>query len=88
MSNLDLKLITIEEVVFSGAAARVTIPTAAGQITVLPRHIPLVSQLRSGTITIHEEGGSQKKFLVAGGILEVRKNSQVIILADSLQAQG
>lgn len=74
-------LATTEKVVYEKTISRVTIPTSAGEITVMPNHIPLVSTLRTGQITVTDSEGIVSTFAVAHGILEVRKENKIIILA-------
>lgn len=50
----------------------------------LPRHIPLISVLKPGEIRV-KKGGQIDYFAVGGGFLEVKKDSQVIILATTAE---
>jgi len=79
---MEFHLITIEGVVFAGTATQVIIPTTAGQITVLPRHIPLISELAKGEVIVTLEN-EKKTFEITGGVLEVRKSNNIVLLADS-----
>ena len=58
----------------------VTVPTAAGEIGILPNHVPLISTLESGILS-YTKGGSTDKLVVAGGLVEVGSD-KVSILAD------
>ena len=75
------KVVTQERVVYESLIDRVTVTTQSGEITVLPRHTSLVSLLKSGELRLKKEG-SEVMLAVAGGVLEVRPNSEVVILAD------
>jgi F-type H+-transporting ATPase subunit epsilon len=79
---IDLKIITIQGVVFSGKVGQVTIPTGAGEITVLPNHIPLISELKDGTLRTKGGEGGEKSFVIGKGVLEVRRGSNVVVLTD------
>lgn len=85
MKILNLNLITIDGVAFSGEVSQVTVPTTSGEITVLPSHTPLISELAKGVVVAKSEKGSEK-FEVTGGVLEVRKHSNVVLLADSVKS--
>jgi len=64
----------------------ITTLTHSGEITVLDRHIPLVTVLKPGILRIifKENGNTQEKeFAVGGGILETVE-SEVKILIDML----
>lgn len=70
---------------FDGAAFSATIPTAAGEITILPHHEPLVSILRSGTIIVRlpaqaGESLGAKEIPVDGGVLEISNSRAVVLL--------
>jgi F-type H+-transporting ATPase subunit epsilon len=78
---IDLKIITIEGVFYSGQVSEIILPTETGQIAVLPHHIPLISALKEGIVTlkiIHEE----KEINISSGVLEVRAESIAYILVD------
>jgi F-type H+-transporting ATPase subunit epsilon len=81
--QLNLKIITPEGVVKEVPADSVTLPTAAGEITILPNHIPLVSVLRPGEIVVRH--GAHEEYLSAStGFLEVHGNT-ITILADTAE---
>jgi F-type H+-transporting ATPase subunit epsilon len=82
--KLIFELTTPERVVEKKEITGITIPTQAGEITVLPGHIPLVSNLQSGMITLHTEHG-QEYLAISGGFLEVQPNGRIIILADTAE---
>lgn len=82
---MKFQLITLTGPKFDEDVAEVTLPTAAGVITVLPGHEPLVSMAKPGVITVrHKAGDSDDKldhFATEGGIIEVT-HSGVRILVD------
>ncbi|MBU4370159.1 ATP synthase F1 subunit epsilon [Patescibacteria group bacterium] len=84
-NKIKFKIITPEKITYSSEdVKRVTIPTEAGEITVLPNHIPLVSVLKSGELKIIKD--KQEIFIsVSTGFLEVRPKSEVYILADTAE---
>lgn len=78
---IHLSIITPEEVAFTGEAESITIPTAAGEITVLTGHIPLVSTLQPGTMIVRDGKGGEQFFAVSRGVVEVEHNT-IRILSD------
>jgi ATP synthase F1 epsilon subunit len=64
------------------------LPTTEGQITVLPGHVPLISNLGPGEILAKgnvETGHDDVPMAVSGGFVEVKQTkdgSEIIILAD------
>lgn len=65
MDTLNLKIITPKEVVIAEKVFSVTVPTFAGEITVLPHHMNLFSLIVEGVIKIKR--ASAEDFLAVGG---------------------
>lgn len=83
MKTTAFAVVTIEGTVESADATSVTIPTANGEITVLPEHTPLVSVLKPGVLTVRE-GDKEKHVAVSGGFVQIATDS-VTILADTAE---
>lgn len=81
MSTLRFKIITPERVVYEKEIEQVSVPTTTGEITILPSHIPLISLLAPGELTIKDTEGTHV-MAVMGGAVEVRSGNEVVILAD------
>lgn len=84
MSKLQVQLITPERTLISEEIRSLSCPTTEGQITILPGHAPLVATLESGEL-VAKNGGEDHYIHVAGGFIEVRKNNQIVILADAAE---
>lgn len=69
----------VDEVYFDGEAVSLTVPGAAGEMTLLSEHEPLISTLKPGIITLRTKEGN-KTFPVLSGVLEVRHDGATIIL--------
>lgn len=82
---MKLELVTLSGVKFSADAYSIILPTAAGEITVLPGHEPLMSLLVPGIITIRRQRTDPdyhlEHYATYGGVLEVTKDN-VRILVD------
>lgn len=82
---MQLELVSLDGVKFSAQAYSIILPTAAGQITVLPNHEPLLSQLVPGVISIRKQRTDpdyhMEHYATYGGVLEVGKD-RVRILVD------
>jgi F-type H+-transporting ATPase subunit epsilon len=82
---MNLELVTLDGVKFKAEAYSVILPTAAGEITVLPGHEPLLSQLVPGVITIRrsktEADYHLEHYATYGGVLEISSKG-VRILVD------
>jgi len=84
MFIMKLKIVTPDGIIFQGEKVKsTTIPTQAGTITILPDHEPLISILEPGELIV-EKDGEVLSFAIARGILEVKKDSEVNILADNV----
>ena len=81
---LHFEITTPERTVYKDEVDRVTIPTSTGEITVLPNHIPLVSELVPGELTV-ARGDRLTHLAVSGGFIEVRPGNQVVVLADTAE---
>ncbi len=82
MLKIKLQIITPEKVVFSEEVDQLSVTTEAGEITILPHHIPLVTTLKAGELRYKKDG--QEHFLaISGGFTEVRPHNEVVVLADS-----
>jgi F-type H+-transporting ATPase subunit epsilon len=83
MATFFFKIVTPERVVFEAQVAQATLPTAQGEITVLPNHIPLVSNLIPGEIIVDVDG-KQQSLAVSGGFVQVHPE-KLILLADTAE---
>src|SRR3989344_3255035 len=78
------KIATPERVILETEVESLTLPTQMGEITVLQNHVPLVGNLKAGEIK-YKIQGKQEFFAVSGGVIEVKKNNEVIVLADTAE---
>jgi len=81
---MKFKIVTPERIVFEDEIEQVTLPTMEGEITVLPHHIPLIAVLKPGTM-IAKKNGQDNELAVSGGLIEVRENNTVTVLADTAE---
>ncbi len=81
-THIQFKIVTPAGVMFESPIDALTLPTIEGQITVLPNHIPLMSLLQPGEMTIVKDG-TQAHFAISRGILEVGADSHVAVLSDT-----
>ena len=84
MDIINFKIVTPERVVYEKTIHQVTLPTAAGEITVLPHHIPLVTVLKTGEMLIKDEDG-ERPIAVAGGFVEVKDGEHLVVMADNAE---
>jgi F-type H+-transporting ATPase subunit epsilon len=82
MNTIHVDVVSAEESVFSGEALFVALPGEAGELGIYPRHTPLITRIKAGSVRIEKTDGSEEFVFVAGGILEVQPN-RVTVLSDT-----
>lgn len=81
---LQFELVTPERLVFRESVESVTLPTAEGEITVLPQHADLVAALVPGVAHFVKDG-SEEDVAVSGGFIEITGGNRVRVLADTAE---
>src|SRR3954469_22147133 len=82
-STIHVDVVSAEESIFSGEAGFVALPGDAGELGIYPRHTPLITRIKPGTVRIKPAGGAEEQLIVvAGGILEVQPK-MITVLADT-----
>ena len=82
MATIHVDVVSAEESIFSGEAKFVALPGEAGELGIYPRHTPLITRIKAGSVRIEKEDGTQEFVFVAGGILEVQPHC-VTVLSDT-----
>jgi len=82
MNTIQVNVVSAEESIFSGEARFVALPGESGELGIFPRHTPLITRIRPGSVRIEMADGSEEFVFVAGGLLEVQPNC-VTVLSDT-----
>ena len=82
MNTIQVDVVSAEESIFSGQARFVALPGEAGELGIFPRHTPLITRIKAGSVRIEKADGSEEFVFVAGGILEVQPNC-VTVMSDT-----
>ncbi|MCM3562875.1 F0F1 ATP synthase subunit epsilon [Hydrogenophaga intermedia] len=82
MSTIHVDVVSAEESIFSGEARFVALPGEAGELGILPGHIPLITRIKPGAVRIEKADGGEEFVFVAGGILEVQPDA-ITVLSDT-----
>lgn len=69
----------MDGVVFYGESFSATLPGTEGELTVLKNHVPLITVLKKGKITVRQEN-KEEKFQIDSGILEVSKAGITVLI--------
>ncbi len=81
--TIHVHVVSAEEAIYSGEAEFVVLPGEEGELGIYPKHTPLITRIKPGTVRIQPaEGGDEQLIFVAGGILEVQPNL-ITVLADT-----
>jgi F-type H+-transporting ATPase subunit epsilon len=82
MATIQVDVVSAEESIFSGEARFVALPGEMGELGIYPRHTPLITRIKAGSVRIEMANGSEEFVFVAGGILEVQPHC-VTVLSDT-----
>jgi F-type H+-transporting ATPase subunit epsilon len=81
--TLHVDIVSAEKSLYSGIAEVVIAPGQRGELGIYPRHTPLLTTLKAGSVRIKVPNQAEEELIyVSGGILEVQPNT-VTILSDS-----
>lgn len=81
-NTIQVDVVSAEESIFSGEARFVALPGEAGELGIYPRHTPLITRIRPGSVRIEMADGREEFVFVAGGVLEVQPH-HVTVLSDT-----
>lgn len=82
---MKIELVSLDGVKFSAEAYSIILPTAAGEVTILPGHEPLLGVVIPGVIAIRRDKSDPdhkiEHYATYGGVLEVGKEG-IRVLVD------
>jgi len=82
-NTIHIDVVSAEESIFSGEAEFVVLPGEAGELGIYPRHTPLITRIKPGSVRIKVAGQAEEELVfVAGGVLEVQPGV-ITVLADT-----
>jgi len=83
MATMRIDVVSAEESIYSGEAEFVVLPGVMGELGIYPRHAPLISQIKAGTVRIKVPGKEEEEMVfVQGGFLEVQPD-HINVLSDT-----
>jgi len=80
--TIHVDVVSAEELIFSGLAQFVVLPGEAGELGILPGHMPLMTRIKPGAVRVQLADDKEELIFVAGGLLEVQPGL-VTVLADT-----
>ena len=82
---IKLKVVTPDKVIIDEVVDNISIPTTTGVITVLNKHVPLVSTIKSGELLVRKAGAGIG-YSVYKGVVNVRPHvkglTEVVVLLE------
>lgn len=76
-------VVSAEEEIFSGLVEIAVFPGESGELGILPRHTPLLTRIKPGTIRLKVQNQAEFELVyVSGGMLEVQPD-RITVLADT-----
>jgi len=74
-NTFNVTVVSPEELLYKGASREIIVPAEGGIMSILPRHAPLLTALKKGTVKILD-GSSEKKFEIESGFIEVSRKEE------------
>jgi len=84
--TIHVDIVSAESEIFSGTAEMVFAPGVMGELGILPRHAPLLTQLKPGEVRV-KNGDSEEAFYISGGMLEVQPHVVTVLSDTALRAK-
>ncbi len=82
-TTMHVEVVSAEEPIYSGPAEFLVAPGVEGELGIYPRHTPLLTKVKPGSLRIKVPLKAEEELVyVSGGILEVQPQ-QVTVLADT-----
>lgn len=78
--TFTLTIARVDEPVFAGEAVSVLVPAADGMMEVLAHHTPLITNLKSGTVTVTDADNQKHSYDIKAGTIEIAHNTVTILI--------
>jgi F-type H+-transporting ATPase subunit epsilon len=81
--TIHVDIVSAEASIYSGLAEFVVVPAEMGEVGIYPRHAPMISRIKPGSVRIKSPDRQEEDLIyVSGGILEVQPGV-ITILSDT-----
>lgn len=86
--RVHVDVVSAEELIFSGQTDFAVFPGEAGELGIYPRHTPLLTRIKPGTVRLKIPDRDEYELVyVSGGMLEVQP-ALITVLADTAVRAG
>jgi F-type H+-transporting ATPase subunit epsilon len=82
--KVEFELVSPERLLLSEPVDMIVVPGAEGDFGVLPRHAPMISTLRLGTIRVCQGREVKQRIFVAGGFAEVTPERCTVLAEEAV----
>ncbi len=87
--TIRVDVVSAEEEIFSGEAEYAVFPGESGELGIFPRHAPLLTRVKSGTVRLKRPDSEAFEFIyVSGGLLEVQPQLITLLADTAIRADG
>lgn len=76
--TFHLTIVTPEKTLVDVEVEQLLVPTTTGELTILPHHVPLFTQIAEGEL-VYTHNGRPEHMIIAGGFVEVGVKSTTIL---------
>jgi F-type H+-transporting ATPase subunit epsilon len=77
---LTVTIAHVDGPIFTGEVRSLMVPGSEGYLTVLYGHEPLITSLKKGEVRLVTKEGTEERYVLEGGVLEVSGTSAIIIV--------
>jgi F-type H+-transporting ATPase subunit epsilon len=67
-NTIHVDVVSAEESIFSGEAEFVVLPGEAGELGIYPRHTPLITRIRPGSVRIRVSGEPEEQLSLSPAV--------------------
>lgn len=82
--TIAVEIVDADNTIYSGEGTLVSATATMGEIGIMHGHTPLLSSLKPGHVTIHNDNAEDEVIFITGGFIEVQP-SHITILADTAE---
>ncbi|MBS9777671.1 MAG: F0F1 ATP synthase subunit epsilon [Gammaproteobacteria bacterium] len=83
-NTISVEIVDADQHIYSGEGVLVSASASQGEIGIMHGHVPLLSSLKPGHVTIKQADGEEFSLFVSGGFIEVQP-THVTVLADTAE---
>jgi F-type H+-transporting ATPase subunit epsilon len=87
-NTIHVEVVSAEASIFSGDAEFIVLPGVMGELGIYPKHTPLITQIKPGTVRIKIPGQTEEQVIfVQGGFLEVQPDVVTVLSDTAIRAR-